>query len=218
MLAAKKAGIEFGGFVDAPSGFKINYEQLKDWSTGISSELYHKHNVRSGDVVAFMSRNTVWYPVAMFAVMRLGGIISGSSPAYTLDEMTFALRVSGAKYLFTSPTSEKIATEAAIECGIPKENIFLLEGEGEYKTIKELLQRGLKYSPPVEPFEIPKDKTNSDVCGYLSFSSGTTGLPKAVMISQGNVIAQALQMKVMNHWNTSEDMIASAVLPLFHSK
>jgi 4-coumarate--CoA ligase len=72
LLAAKAAGKEIGGFIDSPSGFKVNYEQLKEWSTAMSTELYHSHGLRSGDIAAFMSRNTVWYPVTMFAIMRLG--------------------------------------------------------------------------------------------------------------------------------------------------
>jgi long-subunit acyl-CoA synthetase (AMP-forming) len=53
------------------------------------------------------------------------------------------------------------------------------------------------------------------VCGYLSFSSGTTGLPKAVMISHQNVIAQSMQIHQIT---PPESTHILAVLPLFHSK
>jgi acyl-coenzyme A synthetase/AMP-(fatty) acid ligase len=48
-----------------------------------------------------------------------------------------------------------------------------------FTTMKELIALGNK-SAPVPHFTIPAGKTNHDVCGFLSFSSGTTGLPKAV--------------------------------------
>lgn len=80
-----------------------------------------------------------------------------------------------------SPNSMEVAGESAKAAGIPKENLFLLEGElAGYKTIKELVEEGRQLGEQVPYFKIPEGKTNFDICGFLSFSSGTTGLPKAV--------------------------------------
>ena len=51
-----------------------------------------------------------------------------------------------------------------------------------YTTVKELIKMGESYGKDgqVRPSKIPAGKTNFDVCAFLSFSSGTTGLPKAV--------------------------------------
>lgn len=85
----------------------------------------------------------------------------------------------------------EVAIAAAKNAGIPQENLFLLEGEMKgYKTIKDLIEEGKKESEQVPYYTIPKGKTNMDICGFLSFSSGTTGLPKAVG---------------MNWWNIGED-------------
>lgn len=133
--------------------------------------------------MALFSPNSVWYPVSMLGVLRVGGIISGASPAYNTEEMTYALQKSSAKFLITVPGSMDVAVAAAKNAGIPKENLFLLEGEMEgFTTMKELLQIGKSYGEQgqVKPFEIPKGKTNFDTLAFLSFSSGTTGLPKAV--------------------------------------
>ncbi|EEP82311.1 conserved hypothetical protein [Uncinocarpus reesii 1704] len=114
------------------------------------------------------------------------------------------------------PSSMDVAVEAAKNAGIPQNRIFLLEGEVEgYTTMKDLLSIGRSYGPEgqAKSFKIPLGKKNKDVCGFLSFSSGTTGLPKAVMIAHQNVIAQCLQVRQITP-ETHKKVLA--VLPLFH--
>ena len=133
-----------------------------------------KYGLKEGDTVALFSQNTIWYPVAMHATLRVGGKVSGASPAYNVEEMTYALQKADAKFLMTHPNSMEVATAAAKNAGIPKENLFLLEGELDgYTTIKELVEMGKRESSQVPSFKIPQGKTNFDICGFLSFSSGT---------------------------------------------
>ena len=152
----------------------------------------------------------------MLGVLRAGGVVSGASPAYNVEEMTYALKVAQAKFLFTIPGSMKIAAAAAEHAGIPKDRVFLLEGEMEgHTTMQELLKMGESYGEEgqIPQFKIPPGKKNKDVCGYLSFSSGTTGLPKPVMIAHSNVIAQCLQIRQITPPTLRKVL---AVLPLFH--
>lgn len=114
-------------------------------------------------------------------------MVSGASPAYNVEEMTYALKTANAKFLMTMPTSMNVAQAAARNAGIPQERVFLLEGEMEgFTTMKELLDAGRAYGEEgqVKSFKLPRGKENKDVCGFLSFSSGTTGLPKAVSFLQ----------------------------------
>lgn len=79
-----------------------------------------------------------------------------------------------------------VAVQAAKNVGIPQKHIFLLEGELKgYTTIKDLIELGKVYGlqGQISAFKLPQGTKNKDVCAFLSFSSGTTGLPKAVSIS-----------------------------------
>ena len=110
-----------------------------------------------------------------------GGVVSGASPAYNVEEMTYALRKSNARFLMTIPSSMNVAAAAAKNAGIPKECIFLLEGELDgFTSIKQLVRIGENEGPDgqLPSFEIPRGKSNKEVCAFLSFSSGTTGIPK----------------------------------------
>ena len=202
------------GFTNAKTKEHLSYADVAQHSTHISTALVKDYGLKSNQTVALFSQNSVWYPTAMFGILRAGGVVSGASPAYNVEEMTYALKTADAKFLMTMPSSMNVAAEAARSAGIPKSNVFLLEGEMEgFTTMKQLLEKGRKHAQQIEAFRIPAGKKNSDICGYLSFSSGTTGLPKAVMIAHSNVMAQCLQVQQLTP--PEQDKIL-AVLPLFH--
>ncbi|GES66293.1 AMP-binding enzyme [Aspergillus terreus] len=206
---------ELGSYVNAVTEERVRYDELKEYTTYISTALVRKYGLQPGETVALFSPNTIWYPVAMLSAVRAGGVISGASPAYNVQEMTYALKIAQAKYLMTVPSSMEVAIPAAQNAGIPQERIFLLDGQKEgYTSVQELIQIGKSYADAqAESFKLSPGQTNREVCGFLSFSSGTTGLPKAVMISHHNVIAQCMQVQQV----TAPDHKRSlAVLPLFH--
>jgi len=207
---------KLAGFQNALTKERVDWADVKRYSTLISTALVKKYGLKEGETVALFSQNTVWYPVAMFAGLRVGAKISGASPAYNVEEMAFALKTADAKFLMTTPGSMEIAAASAKAAGLPQSNVFLLEGElPGYTTVQDLIRMGESYgeSGQAPAFKLPPGKKNKDVCAFLSFSSGTTGLPKAVMISHQNVIAQCLQVQQITPESLKKIM---AVLPLFH--
>ena len=138
--------------------------------------------------MTIFSSNTIWYPVALWAVVRAGGLVNGANPAYTVQEMRDAMKTANTEIVFTMPGDvlERVV-RAAEDVGLdPTGRVLVLEGEGErdgVRSVQELIGRwkssGMTASDVPKSYRIPNGKTNRDVCGFLNFSSGTTGRAKA---------------------------------------
>jgi 4-coumarate--CoA ligase len=77
-----------------------------------------------------------------------------------------------------------VASAAAKDVGTPLSNVILLESSVPgHQTLHELIlaRKSLSDTPP---YQIPRNMKNSQVCGFLSFNSGTAGKPEAVSLHQ----------------------------------
>ena len=207
---------DLGSYINAATKERLDFAQVKEKATHLSTALVQRYDMRPGDTVSLFSTNTIWYPVAVWATVRAGGRVNGASPAYNAEEMGHALKTANTKFLFTLPGSLAVALEAALTIGLPRTNVFLLEGSRPgFTSVGDLVQIGsqLKAGPS---WSVPKGQTNKNICGYLNFSSGTTGLPKAVMLSHHNLIAQCHQLKQLQLVSPGQRYRILAVMPLFH--
>jgi acyl-CoA synthetase (AMP-forming)/AMP-acid ligase II len=149
-------------------------------------------------VLAIFSLNTIDYITGIYGVHRLSGIVTPANAAYSVDELTHQLRASGAKALFTCTPLLEVALEASRNVGIPEENVFLFEipraepvSKFTYASLEDLVREGSELDRLDEQQWVPGQGARQTA--FLCFSSGTSGLPKAVMISHYNVISNVLQ-------------------------
>ena len=190
-------------FVDGPSGRTLTYrgwaESAQRTAAGLAARGFGK-----GDVFAIYSPNVPEYAVAFHAVSLLGGINTTISPLYTVTELSAQLKDSGACYLVTVPACAEKAQQAARESGVREVFVF---GESDRGTpFGSLLAAGRV--PPTVQIDPREDLV------AIPYSSGTTGLPKGVMLTHYNLVANLLQ--TAGALGLYEDDVMLGVLPFFH--
>src|SRR5882672_3759376 len=196
--------------IDGPSGRAITYSQLTDSIARVAASLA-KRGFKKGEVFGILSPNVPEYAIAFHGVASLGGITSPVNPLYTEHEIAHQLKDAGARFLVTVPQCLEKATAAAREAGI--EELFIFEkagcGTGEVNgaTPFSLLLDSDGDFPAVSI------NPREDLVA-LPYSSGTTGLPKGVMLTHYNLVANMCQMDGLQYFTDNDTLIC--VLPLFH--
>jgi len=192
--------------IDGPSGRALTYGQLADGIRRVATGLA-QHGFRRGDVLAIYSPNVPEYAVVFNAVASLGGSSTTINPLYTADELARQLIDSGARIIVTVPAFLDKAREAAAKTSV--EEIFVFGTAEGARPFAELLQTAA--SPP----RVSIDPALEVVA--LPYSSGTTGLPKGVMLTHRNLVANLQQFEGMKDFDGfGEQDIVMAALPFFH--
>src|SRR5262245_13614378 len=192
--------------IEGPTGRTLTYGQLADSIRRVAAGLARRGFVK-GDVFAIYSPNLPEYAVIFLAVASLGGINTTANPLYTADELAKQLKDSGARFLVTVPPFLDKAKEAAQKSGV--EEIFVFGTADGARPFAELYQAG------DQPSAVRIDPREDLV--VLPYSSGTTGLPKGVMLTHHNLVANLCQCEGMQNFDGfGEADVTVAVLPFFH--
>ncbi|MBT8214734.1 MAG: 4-coumarate--CoA ligase family protein [Acidimicrobiia bacterium] len=189
--------------IDGPTGRTLTYGQLYGATMKAAGGLAAR-GFGKGEVLAIMAPNIPEYAIAFHAVAALGGVVTTINPTYTAEEVEFQLNDAGARYLLTIPMFMDVATEAAGASGT--EEVFVF-GEAEGATpFASLLD-----ADPIAGFAEVDPREDTVV---LPYSSGTTGLPKGVMLTHHNLTSNLAQAKHV--LDITDDEVIIAVLPFFH--
>jgi len=167
--------------------------------------------IQQGEKVCVLMTNRPEYVVSFYAIARLGAIISPMNPSYKEREISYQLENSEAVAIVVQ--NELLPMVEAVRHEHPNLRLVISVGAGDPPTTGAVLTfRDLvRQYPATTPDPV---KIDWDDLLALPYSSGTTGLPKGVMLSHKNLVCNNLQM-IASSRMTERDT-SMLFLPFYH--
>ena len=190
------------GFVDEEP---ITYKQMGKHISSVVSFL-EALEIKPGDRVIIYSQNMPNWGIAYFALQCMGVVAVPVLPDFNKHELQNVLNHSESKAIFISKNLEyklKDIKRDLVEAVIRIDNFEVIEGPKQEIVFDENAKCESDYRP------------KEDELAILLYTSGTTGDSKGVMLSQKNVIYNALQANAIQKINEHERFLS--VLPLSHT-
>ncbi|MER5740603.1 MULTISPECIES: AMP-binding protein [unclassified Streptomyces] len=193
--------------IDGTGELTLSYAQVDAFHRRVAAGLAEA-GVRKGDVLALHSPNTVLFPVAFYAATRAGAAVTTVHPLATPEEFAKQLRDSAARWIVTvSPLLPAARAAAELAGGI--EEILVCDAAPEGSGVRSLQEfLGSAAPEPVLDFDPAED------VAALPYSSGTTGVPKGVMLTHASIATNLAQLDPFIPMGPGDRILA--VLPFFH--
>ncbi|KAL3458143.1 hypothetical protein BJX64DRAFT_267318 [Aspergillus heterothallicus] len=178
------------------TGARWTYADLNDEADRVARGMLAM-GIKKGDRVGIMAGNCEQYISIFFAAARVGAILVVLNNTYTPSELYYALDHSDCRLLFLTPRIHRHSLEEVLEKLGPRpqesgnskalEEIIVIRGEYKnFTTYAQVIARGLPLSGNALP-EREAELQPEDVCN-LQFTSGSTGNPKAAMLTHHNLV------------------------------
>jgi acyl-CoA synthetase (AMP-forming)/AMP-acid ligase II len=191
----------------------VTFSELNERTCLFSSAL-RRLGFNKSDVVLIYSPNSVHYPTVFFGTLAVGGIVSTCNPAYTERELRHQLNDSQCKYIAVPPPQLETALKA-IEGTQVTHVIVMDDNTDNFSNDRRMVALGEMISDSGSLFEEADVNPKEDLA-VLPYSSGTTGLPKGVMLTHYNIVANMCQLEHPQIQLYSEDETLLGLLPYFH--
>jgi len=197
-------------------GAELTFWEIKQRTDRLAAAM-HRRGIVPGDRVGIMLPNCPQYPIAFFAINRIGAIVVNINPIYTAPEVARVIEDSGMRAIVTLDTLADIVRTA----GRPE--LLILTALAEYTPQAA--------APPVATDSIGFTELIAEEGGdlpglagdcsgevaVLTYTGGTTGAPKGAMLTHGSIFVNMIQSVVWGQYFTrrGEERLL-LVLPLFH--
>lgn len=178
---------------------ELTYQEL-DRDTDHMAALFIEMGVNRGDRIVFYLNKSLVQAVAHIALLKTGAVPVPLNPGFKQTEMEYLVRDADPKLVVVGKGQEGV-----IEGIDPELDIIVLDTDRPYQD-HGLFPAGSK--------EFPEAVTEPDDPGLIIYTSGTTGNPKGAVLTQENLVHDAVN--VINAWAITESDAVCHALPLFH--
>jgi long-chain acyl-CoA synthetase len=212
-------------------GRKITFAELDRLVDRCAAGL-QQLGVRRGTPVSLHLPNCPQFVVAYYGTLRAGGVVVPHNPLYTEAEVARQLQDSGAEVAITlslfyprvAAAGRQARVREVVFTGIHEfmgpvaRLLYPLKARREGQWVDVRPQPGVRpLSELLRPgTPQPTSGTPQDPAAYL-YTGGTTGVPKAAVLTHRNLVANLLQAASWDPQLRPGHEVALAVLPFFHS-
>ncbi|MCP3939070.1 MAG: 4-coumarate--CoA ligase family protein [Actinomycetia bacterium] len=182
--------------VDGVSGAEYSYSTVGEVVSLVGRAL-QDDGIGPGDCVAIVAGNSPEWIVTFMAAQAAGAAVTTLNPLYTSREVRYQLEDSGASAVFAGSAT----AEAVLEAWEGNEHFYVTTDVWEMAERSAGNVAGVAVDPRTDVAALP-------------YSSGTTGLPKGVMLSHHNLVANVHQLLAPGPVDDTSVMID--FLPFFH--
>ncbi|RYR77009.1 hypothetical protein Ahy_A01g001499 [Arachis hypogaea] len=200
--------------IDAETATTLTYADVHLATRRISAGL-HSIGIRKGDVIMLVLRNCPEFALAFLGASRCGAPVTTANPFYTPAELAKQATATKTKLIITqSAYVEKF--KEYLETNNNDVKIMCIDGSPEESQDTSVLHFSLLTNSNEN--DEPEVNITPDDLVAIPFSSGTSGLPKGVMLTHSNLVttvAQLVDGENPHQYTHSEDVLL-CVLPMFH--
>ncbi|KAF2894779.1 hypothetical protein ILUMI_27556, partial [Ignelater luminosus] len=179
-----------------------------------STKILQEFGIHKGDVITIVSENNLKYFIPQLAAFYMGVTVQLLNPVYSIGELKHALAISKPKLIVCSQLSIKNVSQTLQELQLENTKLVLFEGTFEnlpnITSFEDLLENVDNIDP--QSFE-PETFDGSEEGALILMSSGTTGLPKGVLLTHKNFKAT---FDCEEYFGSSITDVTIFVLPFFH--
>ncbi|KAL3474470.1 amp dependent CoA ligase [Aspergillus californicus] len=174
---------------------KLTYGSLREKAALGAAALSRRYHLQPGDCAIIYSTNSVNYSLFAHAIMWMGGVIAGVNTAWTGHELVHSIQAVEPKVIACEPGLRDRVEQALKTVTGLKERPQILElGDTPGCFPRSFIDDPPREVTPLPAFDLSDGDSRKHPCLIL-FSSGTTGPPKAVLLSHHNLIAHLMSAR-----------------------
>jgi len=170
--------------VNGETGKSYTFQEVEDLIKRLASG-FNRLGIRKGDIVALFLPNCPEYLFSLFAILTTGAAATLPNPSYTPYELNHGLKLTKASWIITISSLYNKVLEAAKQSDSKLRGVIVVDSDklssSDVVSFSILLKDDGSWFPDAV-VDARKD------LALVPFSSGTTGLPKGVMISHYNIM------------------------------